>query len=95
MKIFAKVFLLPLIQDGLLSVLGLKKHWILIYQPSAPQRLLSVCANLSRRWAHMQTNILRKTIEGYLRLNSSIAFNKVKSKHITHALHSSRCMQSK
>ena len=41
------------------------------------------------------SNILRKTIEGYLDLNQSIAFNTIKTKLIMHAFHKCRYLKSK
>ena len=42
-----------------------------------------------------RSNILRKTIEGYLDSVPSFTFNTIKTKLIMHAFHSSRYLQSK
>ena len=42
-----------------------------------------------------QSNILRKTIEGYLDSVPSLTFNTIETLLIMHAFHSSRHLQSK
>ena len=55
------------------------------------QQLTNVPLMLPLRFLY----ILRKTIEGYLDLFSSLTFNTIKTKLFIHAFHSSRYLQSK
>ena len=54
-------------------------------------RLLLLCLSMP---FFLQATILRKTIEGYFDLFSSLLFNTIKSLLIMHAFHSSRHLQS-